>query len=362
MAAIIKRTDVLRIDLSGTCTSDFPDGISVKGLKGIEVHNVEIKDWNSLTVAFIVDLLKQAKKENIPYSIDELPKGMVGLIDLALRDGNKTTPKEREKVLPLVDRFGCLFLSCCKKTKSVFAFMRETHLNMLNVLSGKSVMRACDFWWQVEEVGPNSLAIVSLICFMVGLIVAFVGSIQLKLFGAEIFVASLVGIAITRIMGAIMAGIIMAGRTGASFAATIGTMQVNEEVDALKTMGISPFEFLIAPRVLALSVVMPLLTLYADIMGMLGGAFVGVFLLNISPAEYFTATIKALKANQVLIGVLHGTVYGYIIAICGCYQGFHCARNAAAVGHSTTSAVVNSIVWMTIATSIMTIIFSIIGV
>ena len=218
-------------------------------------------------------------------------------------------------------------------------------------------MRACDFWWQVEEVGPNSLAIVSLICFMVGLIVAFVGSIQLKLFGAEIFVASLVGIAITRIMGAIMAG-----RTGASFAATIGTMQVNEEVDALKTMGISPFEFLIAPRVLALSVVMPLLTLYADIMGMLGGAFVGVFLLNISPAEYLTATIKALKANQVLIGVLHGTVYGYIIAICGCYQGFHCARNAAAVGHSTTSAVVNSIVWMTIATSIMTIIFSIIGV
>lgn len=362
MAAIIKKTDILRIDLSGNCTSDFPEGVTIQGTKSIEVHNIEIKNWNSLTVAFIVDLLKQAKKEGIPYFIDELPKGMVGLIDLALRDGNKTTPKEKEKKLPLIDRFGCLFISCWKKTKDVFAFMREVHLNILNVFTGKSVMRACDFWWQIEEVGPNSLAIVSLICFMVGLIVAFVGSIQLKLFGAEIFVASLVGIAITRIMGAIMAGIIMAGRTGASFAATIGTMQVNEEVDALKTMGISPFEFLIAPRVLALSIVMPLLTLYADIMGMLGGAFVGIFLLNISPVEYWNATIKALKAKQVFIGVLHGAVYGYIIAICGCYQGFHCARNAAAVGHSTTSAVVNSIVWMTIATSILTIIFSIIGV
>jgi phospholipid/cholesterol/gamma-HCH transport system permease protein len=182
------------------------------------------------------------------------------------------------------------------------------------------------------------------------------------MFGAEIYVSSLVAIAVTRVMGAIMGGVIMAGRTGASYAATLGSMQVNEEVDALKTMGISPFDFLIMPRVLALSLMMPLLVVYADLMGILGGAFVGIFMLGLSAEDYFQMTLKALLMRNIVIGIIHGAVYGVIIAICGCYQGINCGRNASAVGSATTSAVVYSIVWMTIATAILTFIFSVCGV
>ena len=197
---------------------------------------------------------------------------------------------------------------------------------------------------------------------MVGLIVAFVGSIQLKLFGAQIYVASLVAIAITRVMGAIMAGVIMAGRTGASYAATIGSMQVNEEVDALETMGISPFDFLITPRLLALSLMMPILTVYADLMGILGGAFVGIVMLGLSPEEYARMTLNALISKNIIVGIVHGTVFGMIIALCGCYQGLVCGRNASAVGRATTAAVVYSIVGMTVATAVLTFIFNLIGV
>ena len=142
----------------------------------------------------------------------------------------------------------------------------------------KSVMRCTDFLSAIDDCGPKSIAIVSLISFLVGLILAFVGAVQLKEFGAQIYVASLVTIGMCRIMGAIMVGIIMAGRTGSSYAATIGTMQVNEELDALQTMGFSRIDFLVTPRLLALLISMPILTMLADIMGMIGGGFVGVLL------------------------------------------------------------------------------------
>ena len=182
------------------------------------------------------------------------------------------------------------------------------------------------------------------------------------MFGAEIYVSSLVALAVTRVMGAIMAGVIVAGRTGASYAATLGSMQVNEEIDALKTMGVSPFDFLVLPRVLALSLMMPLLIVYADLMGILGGAFVGILMLGLSPDDYFRMTLKALLMRNVLIGIVHGAVYGVIISLCGCYRGVTCGRNASAVGFATTSAVVDSIVFMTVATAVLTVIFSVCGV
>ena len=150
-----------------------------------------------------------------------------------------------------------------------------------NLLRGKAQYRKSDLGLVLESCGGQALPIVSLICFLVGLILAFIGAIQLKLFGAQIYVADLVGIAMVRLMAAIMTGIVMAGRTGGAFAAQLGTMQVNQEIDALKTMGISPMEFLVLPRMLALALMMPLLCLYANVMGILGGMVVGLSLIHI---------------------------------------------------------------------------------
>jgi phospholipid/cholesterol/gamma-HCH transport system permease protein len=216
-------------------------------------------------------------------------------------------------------------------------------------------------WQLIEEAGAQALPIVTLINFLVGIILAFVGAIQLQAFGAEIYVADLVAIAIVREMGPMMTAIIVAGRSGAAYAAHIGTMVVNEEVDALKTMGISPIDFLVTPRIFALSLMMPLLALYADFIGILGGALVGQSILNLPFRLYYTQTIAALNPTHFLLGLIKAGIYGSLVAIAGCLTGIHSGRSAAAVGASTTRAVVNSIVLIIVASAVTTIIYSLFG-
>ncbi len=166
------------------------------------------------------------------------------------------------------------------------------------------------------------------------------GAVQLSQFGAAIYVADLVGIGMVREMGAMMTAIIMSGRTGAAFAAKLGTMKVTQEIDALTTMGISPLEFLVLPRVLALVLMMPLLCLYADFVGILGGAFVGVTMLDLAPRSYFRETISTLTFANLLGGLFKATVYGALIAVAGCLRGFQCGNSSSAVGDAATQAVV----------------------
>ncbi|HBO59613.1 MAG TPA: hypothetical protein DD624_06880 [Alphaproteobacteria bacterium] len=322
----------------------------------------KIESWDSALVALLVRLMNECSKHGIDCTLTDMPDGVEPLIKLALAVPPRVTRKEEKKSEPFLDLLGEAGIRAWKASASAFDFMKKAYRSFVRFIRGKAVLRKSDVLWEIQEAGVNALPIVSLICFMVGLIVAFVGSIQLKMFGAQIYVASLVAIAVTRVMGAIMAGVIMAGRTGASYAATIGSMQVNEEVDALETMGISPFDFLITPRLLALSLMMPLLTVYADLMGILGGAFVGIVMLGLSPEEYARMTLSALISKNIIVGIIHGTVFGMIIALCGCYQGLVCGRNASAVGRATTSAVVYSIVWMTVATALLTFFFNLIGV
>jgi phospholipid/cholesterol/gamma-HCH transport system permease protein len=182
------------------------------------------------------------------------------------------------------------------------------------------------------------------------------------MFGAQIYVANLVGIAMVRVMGAVMTGIIMAGRTGAAFAAQLGTMQVNEELDALETLGISPMEFLVLPRMLALCIMMPLLCLYADLMGVLGGLIVGVGMLDISAVQYYKQTQAAIGLNNLVIGLFHSAVFGILVALSGCLRGIQCGRSASAVGQATTSAVVTGIVSIIVATAIITVMCNVVGI
>jgi phospholipid/cholesterol/gamma-HCH transport system permease protein len=214
----------------------------------------------------------------------------------------------------------------------------------------------------LRECGADALPIVSMISLLVGLILAFVGAIQLQMFGAQIYVANLVGIAMVRVLGAVMTGIIMSGRTGAAFAAQLGTMQVNEELDALETLGIAPMDFLVIPRMLALTLMMPLLCLYADLMGVLGGLIVGVTMLDISLVEYWNQTVAAIGLKHLWVGLFHSFVFGILVALSGCLRGIQCGRSASAVGEATTSAVVTGIVSITVATAVITLLCNIIGI
>ena len=214
----------------------------------------------------------------------------------------------------------------------------------------------------LQESGPNALGIVTLINFLVGLIIAFVGAVQLQKFGASIYVADLVAIATVRELAPIMTGIIMAGRTGSGFAAELGTMQVNQEIEALSTMAVPPMDFLVLPRMLALSLMMPLLVCYADLIGMLGGAAVGIGMLGQGPRLYWEETRGAIGLLDIGIGVGKGLIFGILVALAGCMRGMSSGRDAAAVGQAATSAVVLGIVWIIGLDGILAVVTNVLGI
>jgi phospholipid/cholesterol/gamma-HCH transport system permease protein len=243
----------------------------------------------------------------------------------------------------------------------MLVFIGQACLAFWALLRRRARFQPADLWLTIQECGPEALPIVTLICFLVGLILAFVGAVQLRRFGAQIYVADLVGIAMAQEMGAMMTGIILAGRTGAAFAAQLGTMQVNEEIDALRTMGVAPMEFLVLPRMLALILMAPLLTIYGDVVGILGGAFVGVTMLQLSPTAYLHETLSALAFGDFVKGLVKGAVFGVLVACAGCLRGMQSGRSSAAVGLATTAAVVLGIVSIIVADAILTVIYNALG-
>ena len=256
----------------------------------------------------------------------------------------------------LTARVGRIALRAWGTAGDALAVPRRDHARRsARSLRGRARFRRVDLLRAYETTGVGALAIVALINFLIGAVLAFVGAVQLQPFGAAIYVANLVAIAVTRELGALMTGIVMAGRTGASYAAVIGTMTVNEEVDALRTTGLPPVEFLVLPRVAAAALMVPALVAYADLMGLLGGMLVGVTLLGIGPEEYARQTGEALALRHVFIGLGKGVVFGVVVALTGCYYGVRCGRSAEAVGEATTKAVVMGIVLVVVADAVATV-------
>jgi phospholipid/cholesterol/gamma-HCH transport system permease protein len=241
-------------------------------------------------------------------------------------------------------------------------FIGEAALAFIKLLRGQASFRWSDVLALMQASGSQALPIVSLISGLIGLILAFMGAIQLRQFGAQIYVADLVGIGMTREMGAVMTGIIMAGRTGAAFAAQLGTMQVNEEIDAYTTLGISPMEFLVLPRMLALVLMMPLLCVYADLLGMLGGVVVATGMLDVSLVQYMNQTQAAVNLTDVALGVAKSGLFGVLIALAGCLRGMQCGRSASAVGDAATSAVVTGIVFIIATDGLLAVLTEAMGV
>ena len=242
------------------------------------------------------------------------------------------------------------------------SFLGELTIAFGRFVRGKARYRGVDFLQLLQDCGADAVGIVCLIAFLVGVILAFMGAVQLQKFGAAIYVADLVAIGTTREMGAMMTAIIMAGRTGAAFAAQLGTMKVTEEIDALTTMGIAPEEFLVVPRVLALVLMMPLLCLFADLVGILGGAFVGVTVLDLSARTYYRETVAAVNLVNLFGGLFKATVYGGLIAVAGCLRGFQCGSSSSAVGDAAMQAVVTAIVMVVVACGLFAFLFNLLGI
>lgn len=325
------------------------------GGRAISIVPEKLQRWDSSLLSFVYEVSLLAQAQHVELDISQLPDNLKELINLANAVDRKPTQQGSSR-LGFLEKIGKKTIGFLKSTGSVLGFLKEVICSIGRFVSFRSVMRRIDFYAALEDCGPKALAIVSLISFLVGLILAFVGAVQLQTFGAQIYVASLVTIGMCRIMGAIMVGIIMAGRTGSSYAATIGTMQVNEELDALQTMGLSKTDFLVLPRMLALILAMPILTMLSDVMGMIGGAFVGIILIGVPYQEYWKYAFEAFTLKNFLVGIFHGFCFGFIISLCGCYSGLTCGRNADSVGLATTKSVVCAIVWMIVMTGIITVI------
>lgn len=335
---------------------------SLGSIRRVGFYTENLTYWDSSLLTFLIKISEYCTHKNLAFDKDGLPDGVQKLIALATAVPERKGARKESTRDPFFSRVGQSTLGLWQSAIDILSFIGEAFTAFLRLLVGKASFRASDLVLFIQQCGANALPIVSLISFLVGLILAFVGAVQLAMFGAQIYVADLVGIAMLRVMGAIMAGIVMAGRTGAAFAAQLGTMQVNEEIDALKTMGVSPMEFLVLPRMLALVVMMPLLCIYADLMGILGGLVVGVGMLDISITQYIVQTKGALNLNHFFIGIFQAGVFGVLVALAGCLRGMQCGRSASAVGDATTSAVVTSIVAIIVATAIVTVGCNVLGI
>ena len=343
------------------------DSVLAEIAAGVKVQRLAfatgaLEGWDSGLLIFLAKLFEICRSDGIDVDLSGLPAGVRKLMDLASPGNQRTGVTHGGERPPFLARVADIALDQVKGFKEVLAFIGEATLAFAKMLRGKADFRRLDLVTTIQETGAQALPIVCLISLLVGMILAFVAAIQLKLFGAQIYVADVVGIGMVRVMGAIMTGIIMSGRTGAAFAAQLGTMQVNEEIDALETLGFSPVEFLVLPRMLALMLMMPLLCVYADLMGVLGGMIVGVGMLDLGVIEYVNQSKAALNLTHFLVGLFHSFVFGILVAVSGCLRGIQCERSASAVGYAATSAVVTGIVSIVVATAIITLSCQVLGI
>jgi phospholipid/cholesterol/gamma-HCH transport system permease protein len=318
--------------------------------------------WDSLLLTFLMNVKEICAGREIEFQVAGLPGGVERLLSLALAVPERDDGHHEVRKQPFLTYLGKETVGFLKTTGEMLSFVGVVAAAFGKLAGGKAMYRRSDLVLTIQQCGAQALPIVCLISLLVGLILALVGVIQLQLFGVEIYIADLVGIAMVRVMGAVMAGIIMAGRTGAAFAAQLGTMETGEEIDAMKTLGISPVEFLVLPRVIGLTLMMPLLCLYADLMGILGGAIVGIGLMDINAVQYYHQSREAIDLANLFIGLFHSLVFGVLVALAGCLRGLQCGRSASAVGDAATSAVVTGIVAIVMATAVITGACNVIGI
>ena len=332
------------------------------GLATVSFNTVGLGDWDTGLITTLIAIHRNAMDQDIEFDNTGLPDGARRLLALAYAVKEREGARRQVTHKRFFERVGDSVLKTWDQSLQLLAFTGELVLSFGRFFRGSATYLRSDLLQYIQEAGAQAFPIVSLISFLIGMIFAFVGLMQLNMFGAGIYTANLVAVAMVREMAPIMTAIIMAGRTGAAYAAQLGTMKVNEEIDALKTLGMQPIDFLVTPRVIALVVMMPLLTIYSSLMGIIGGLVVGMAMLDINLVQYVAQTVDAVELNSLFGGLFKSVVYGSLVAMAGCQQGMACGNSALAVGQSTTKAVVMGIVLIVVSASVLTVIYINIGI
>jgi phospholipid/cholesterol/gamma-HCH transport system permease protein len=358
--------DALWVNLSGQIFMDNADivreqlieVIKAQPLKNLVLDMSSITYFDSSGAAILTDVQRMCGEMNNTLRLANVPERMQSLVKLVdrehLKDSEILMPRQEPSLLVQI---GDGTRKVIANAKDIIAFIGAVAQATAHDLVRPRRMKWDRLWKLIERSGSDAVPIVTALSFLMGGILAFQAALQLRKFGANIFVADLVSVSICVEMGPLLVALIVTGRSGAAFAAQIGTMQVNEEVDALRVMGIDPIRYLVAPRIVAVAFALPCLTLFADLIGVLGGCLVASFSLDLTPTTFFNQVRKVLEVSDVLKGVLKSAAYGVEIALIGCLRGFQVRGGAASVGHATTSTVVTCIFVLTVTNAVFSLLY-----
>ena len=330
----------------------------------LKIDASAVKEWDSTLVQTAIALRQRANTRGLDL-LEDWPPGVNNLLVLSgavpgARPEDPHSAPTRSSVWSRLDPRAAS-RAVGREVANLAEFVGALVLSGFGLLTGAGRGRFKDFLYCCYQTGPNALPIISLTSFLVGLILGYLGAVQLKQFGAEIYVADLVTVGVLREMGPLMTAIILAGRTGAAYAAQLGTMRVNEEVDAIEILGVSPMEFLVLPRVAAIIVMTPLLTLFADVLGILGGGLVSSGL-GVTPLQYWSEVQVALYPSHLVVGLVKAVLFGALVGIAGCRAGLNSGRNSEGVGKATTEAVVVAMVYLIIADALVNVTCQLLGI
>jgi phospholipid/cholesterol/gamma-HCH transport system permease protein len=318
--------------------------------------------WDMGLAATLREHLAPLARGGAVLQLESLPADVQAVLQLALPQAGSTIATPVHQVPPEgLAAIGHFVLDTAVQAGRTTAFVGEVLLALGRLLRGRSGLRAGELLRQIDQTGPLSIGIVSLTCFLVGVMLAYMGGAQLDRLGAQAFIADIVTVGMVRELAGLLTGVILAGRVGSAFAAQLATMKAGEEIDALRALGVDPIDHLVLPRILALVLVAPLVMAYAALVGILAGALPASLVYGVPVAEYLHKCRDALTWTHLWIGVFKCTLYAVLLAVAGCREGLFAGRNAQAVGEATTRAVVKGLVWIIAAACLSTVVFQSLG-
>lgn len=356
--------EALVVSLGGAwrITEDRPswtDFLQQRNPKRVILRADDVDRWDSSLLLFFFEAQQWCRATGAGCDVEALPEKIQMLLTQLAASHETSVPFDRSR--SFLATVGTATMDLSHKTAAITHFLGECVIGAVRLIKRPHKFRWRDCVEEMQKCGAMALPIVSLISFLVGVTLAYTGALVLRQYGGDIYVADLIGLAVVREMGAVMTGVVLAGRTGAAFAATLGNMKANEEIDALETLGISAVDFLVLPRLVALGVMMPLLALYANALGMLGGIAVGLGVLSIPPTAFWVEMGTIVSLSDVAVGVIKAISFGLIIGLAGCLRGLQAERSAAGVGNAATSAVVTAIMLIVVSDAVFAVLFNVVG-
>lgn len=329
----------------------------------IDFSALEVLDTAGAWIVF--RFIRRLENEGHPVEALDATPAQSALIQRMASVVEERRPLARPFVAPvraMVERLGRAVFEIGTRAWNIVSFIGIVTVALARLVVHPRRLRFVSLVRHTERIGLDAMPIVGLLSFLIGVVLAFQGSDQLKPYGAEIFAVNLLGVAVLRELGVLMTAIMVAGRSGSAFTAEIGTMQFNEEVDALRTLGLDPTEVLVLPRLLAMMISLPLLVFFADIMALVGGAIMSLVVLDISLPQFLTQLRTALLPSTFWVGIIKAPFFAFLIAVIGCYEGLNVQGSAESIGRLTTKSVVESIFVVIVADAAFSVFFSYIGV